>query len=76
MDDRTVEGLGYVANYSAVAFALLTKCLVRNGSLVAGQFEAELRATIEHPDAQRGRLDYQFLKTLLEVLEDRVPNTH
>lgn len=71
MDDRTIEAVGYVANAYAVAFNLLAKCLRENGSLRDGQIEAELRATIEYPDAQRHRLDYQFLENLLNLMEGR-----
>src|SRR3954467_8631039 len=67
MDDRTLEAFAYANSAANIAFSLLVRCLKKNGLLGDGQFEAELRATIEHTDAPRHRLDYQRLQNLLDL---------
>ncbi len=69
MDRTTTEAISYSINYFNVALALLERCLIQNGALGKGQFEAELRATIEAPGAHVDRLDYLYLRGLLQVLE-------
>ena len=73
MDDQTIQAIGYTANATATTFSLLVRCLESTGALKEGEFEARLRATIEHPDAARSRLDYLQLQTLLEMLENKIP---
>lgn len=75
MTDTSTDA-AHVANFAAQAIAMLAKCLRLNGALIEGQFEAELRATIEADGAERGRPDYAFLEVLLQVLEDKVPKPH
>jgi len=74
-DDQLVQGLGYVSNFVATAFAILVKCLKANGALSPGQFEDELRATIKLAD-DPGRLDYVQLKVLLDLVEGTTPRGH
>jgi hypothetical protein len=67
------QALGYMANFITIAFADLRDCLRENGALRPGQFESVLHATIEHPDADRERLDYKLLANLVATLEGSHP---
>lgn len=70
------QALGYMANFVTIAFADLRDCLRENGALRPGQFESALNATIDHPDADRERLDYKLLANLVAALEGSHPPLH
>jgi hypothetical protein len=67
------QAMGYMANFVTTAFSDLRDCLRENGALRPGQFERALQATIDHPNAQRERLDYKLLAVLVATLEGSHP---
>jgi hypothetical protein len=67
------QALGYMANFITMAFVDLRDCLRESGALRPGQFERALHATIDHPNAQRERLDYKLLASLVGTLEGSHP---
>jgi hypothetical protein len=71
-----LQAIGYLANFTTVAFKILVGCLEKNGALLPDQFRTALQSTVEHPQAQRDRLDYQFLAELLKQLDGAVEPLH
>ena len=71
-----IQAIGYVANFTTVAFKILIECLEKNGALRPGQIRTALRGTIAHPQAERGRLDYQMLADFLKRLDDSGESRH
>ena len=49
----------------------LAKCLETKGALLPDQYATAIRRMLDHPAVEKDRLDYVFLGTLLEVLEDQ-----
>lgn len=74
MSSSDIEALALTANFSATAFTILVNCLKNNGALKPTQFEDALRWTVSQPNAERIRLDYQFLEQLLNNLERQNPD--
>jgi hypothetical protein len=71
-----LQAIGHTANFANVAMRILVGCLEKNGALLPGQFQDALRATVEHPQAERERLDYQMLAQLLKSLEGEIEPLH
>jgi hypothetical protein len=71
-----LQAIGYSANFTTVALKILVQCLEKNGALMPGQIETALRKTLEHPGAEKERLDYQFLAELVKVLDGSVDKLH
>jgi hypothetical protein len=68
-----VDLLGYLSNFVGMALLNLVHCLKNQGVLGDRQYENALRSTIEKAGNGAERLDYQFLKVLLEQLGKQHP---
>ncbi len=62
-----------ISNGLSIAYVILVNCLKNNGALEPDQVENGLRNTINAKDAERDRLDYQVLQTILAQLEGQKP---
>ena len=65
------QAIAYTANFTCVAVTILVNCLKDRGVLGATEFEDEIRNTLLAGRELKGRLDYQFLETLLKALETK-----
>jgi hypothetical protein len=71
-----LQAIGHTANFATIAFRILIECLEKKGVLLPEQFQTALRKTIDHPKAERDRLDYQMLAELLKQLDGSAEPLH
>jgi hypothetical protein len=69
MDEETNVTIALTAHFVTQAMVMLARNLTLHGALPEGAFEHTLRETLEHPGANRERLDYRMLEVLLKSLE-------
>jgi hypothetical protein len=73
--DQSPKEVTHYADGIKIAFAILTKCLLKNRALNPGQFSQALKAIFNEPDADIRRPDYQFLAGLAQLIDDEVHET-
>ena len=73
MNNETQQAIALSTNGIVTAIVVLAKCLKNTGALDDDRFERGLENTINAPDAESDRLDYQVLAHILEQLQGRKP---
>jgi hypothetical protein len=63
------EAIALTQNANVQAFVMLAKCLMNNGALKPGQFQAAIKSTFNEAEADWSRLDYQSLQHLATALD-------
>ena len=74
IEEKTQQAIALVMSGTAVAILILANCLKNTGALDDGRFERALEKTINAPDAEADRPDYQLLARILALLQGETPS--